>query len=112
MGRNLRGLDNLESIYNQQRIVLTFINLPLDPPLKFVTWSVSVSFVFKHFVRRLFEVSGNEPLSTEALTDRFHLLTAVIIALDRGDNCEITDASWAIVLIDRGTPLSYKSLHI
>lgn len=92
--------------------MLTFVNLPLDPPLKFVTLSVSVSFVFKHFVRRLFEVLGNEALSTEALTDRFHLLNVVIIALDRGDNCEITEASWAIVLIDQGIPLSYKSLDI
>lgn len=85
-------------------MVLTFVNPTLDPPPELVTVSVSVSFVFKHFARRLFEVPGNEALSTEALTDRSHLHLAAIIAMDRGDNWEITPSGWAIALIDRGTP--------
>lgn len=91
-------------------MVLTFVNPTLDPPPELVTVSVSVSFVFKHFARRLFEVPGNEALSTEALTDRSHLHLAAIIAMDRGDNWEITPSGWAIALIDRGTP-AYITNH-
>lgn len=90
-------------------MVLTFVNPTLDPPPELVTVSVSVSFVFKHFARRLFEVPGNEALSTEALTDRSHLHLAAIIAMDRGDNWEITPSGWAIALIDRGTPAYFTN---
>lgn len=90
-------------------MVLTFVNPTLDPPPELVTVSVSVSFVFKHFARRLFEVPGNEALSTEALTDRSHLHLAAIIAMDRGDNWEITPSGWAIALIDQGTPAYFTN---
>lgn len=105
--------DLRESIENQftfnREMVLTFVNPTLDPPPKLVTVSVSVSFVFKHFARRLFEVPGNEALSTEALTDRSHLHLAAIIAMDRGDNWEITPSGWDIALIDRGTPAYFTN---